>query len=65
MKPMANAAKELDFVHTGPKDLAGKYLRLFWQPVFAHMSYLQDAPCRSAFSEKILRSIAVTPGRHT
>ena len=34
MKPMANAAKELDFVHTGPKDLAGKYLRMFWQPVF-------------------------------
>ena len=34
MKTMATAPKELDFVHTGPDDLAGKYLRLFWQPVF-------------------------------
>src|SRR5204862_7802724 len=23
-----------DFVHTGPGTLAGRYLRLFWQPVF-------------------------------
>lgn len=23
-----------DFVHTGPSTLAGKYLRLFWQPVY-------------------------------
>jgi 5,5'-dehydrodivanillate O-demethylase oxygenase subunit len=34
MKTMATTPKELDFVHTGPDDLAGKYLRMFWQPVF-------------------------------
>ena len=34
MKSMASFASDLDFVHTGPEDLAGKYLRMFWQPVF-------------------------------
>ena len=24
----------MDFIHTGPNTLAGKYLRMFWQPVF-------------------------------
>jgi len=24
----------LDFVHTGPRTLAGRYLRMFWQPVY-------------------------------
>jgi len=23
-----------DFVHTGPGTLAGRYMRLFWQPVY-------------------------------
>ena len=27
-------AAEMDFVHTGPGTVAGKYLRRFWQPVF-------------------------------
>jgi len=31
---MNKAPKHLDFMHTGPKTLAGKYLRTFWQPVF-------------------------------
>src|SRR5262244_4617526 len=31
---MSETAKELDFVHTGPQDLAGKYLRMFWQPLY-------------------------------
>jgi len=31
---MNETAKELDFVHTGPHDLAGKYLRMFWQPLY-------------------------------
>ena len=31
---MITASKYLDFIHTGPNDLAGKYLRRFWQPVF-------------------------------
>ena len=31
---MTRAAKYLDFIHTGPNTLAGKYLRMFWQPVF-------------------------------
>ena len=26
-------ADEMDFVHTGPGTLAGRYLRMFWQPV--------------------------------
>ena len=28
------AADEIDYVHTGPGTLAGKYLRRFWQPVY-------------------------------
>ena len=24
----------VDFVHTGPGTLAGRYLRMFWQPVY-------------------------------
>jgi hypothetical protein len=24
----------VDFVHTGPETLAGRYLRMFWQPVY-------------------------------
>ena len=31
---MTRAAKYLDFIHTGPNAVAGKYLRMFWQPVF-------------------------------
>ncbi len=27
-------AREVDFVHTGPGTLAGRYLRMFWQPVY-------------------------------
>ena len=27
-------AEKIDFVHTGPGTLAGKYLRRFWQPVY-------------------------------
>ena len=26
---------DMDFVHTGPDTLAGRYLRMFWQPVYA------------------------------
>jgi hypothetical protein len=25
---------EIDFVHTGPETLAGRYLRMFWQPIY-------------------------------
>jgi 5,5'-dehydrodivanillate O-demethylase oxygenase subunit len=31
---MTRVPKHLDFIRTGPKTLAGKYLRMFWQPVF-------------------------------
>jgi 5,5'-dehydrodivanillate O-demethylase len=31
---MTNAAEYIDYVHTGPETLAGKYLRMFWQPVY-------------------------------
>jgi len=27
-------AHEIDFVHTGPETLAGRYLRMFWQPIY-------------------------------
>ena len=30
---MAPAMNFDDFVHTGPGTLAGRYLRMFWQPV--------------------------------
>src|SRR6478672_7692047 len=26
--------RDMDFVHTGPGTLAGRYLRMFWQPVY-------------------------------
>ena len=29
------STRDVDFVHTGPETLAGRYLRMFWQPVFA------------------------------
>jgi len=25
---------DMDFVHTGPATLAGRYMRMFWHPVF-------------------------------
>ena len=31
---MTRVSQHLDFIRTGPKTLAGKYLRMFWQPVF-------------------------------
>jgi 5,5'-dehydrodivanillate O-demethylase oxygenase subunit len=31
---MSNTANYVDFVHTGPDTLAGKFLRMFWHPVF-------------------------------
>jgi 5,5'-dehydrodivanillate O-demethylase len=31
---MTNAAEYIDYVHTGPETFAGKYLRMFWQPVY-------------------------------
>ena len=27
-------AQEIDFVHTGPETIAGRYLRRFWQPIY-------------------------------
>src|SRR5256886_8373688 len=32
-KPIENDG-DVDFVHTGPGTLAGRYLRMFWQPVY-------------------------------
>jgi 5,5'-dehydrodivanillate O-demethylase oxygenase subunit len=29
-----NVNESIDFVHTGPKTIAGRYLRRFWQPVY-------------------------------
>src|SRR5262245_41531913 len=33
-QPVGNNLADVDFVHTGPGTLAGRYLRLFWQPVY-------------------------------
>ena len=30
----AEHTQEIDFVHTGPGTLAGRYLRMFWQPIY-------------------------------
>src|SRR3954468_22573977 len=32
--PTGHAPPWEDFVHTGPGTLAGRYLRMFWQPVY-------------------------------
>ncbi len=32
--PRALTTEKLDFVHTGPQTLAGRYLRRFWQPLY-------------------------------
>jgi 5,5'-dehydrodivanillate O-demethylase len=34
MPEKTEVAGEIDFVHTGPGTLAGRYLRMFWQPVY-------------------------------
>jgi 5,5'-dehydrodivanillate O-demethylase oxygenase subunit len=45
---MTRVPKHLDFIRTGPKTLAGKYLRMFWQPVFCSHELAADraAPIR-------------------
>src|SRR5262245_51969186 len=42
--------EEVDFVHTGPGTLAGRYMRMFWQPVFR----AQDLPAGRAFPLRIM-----------
>jgi 5,5'-dehydrodivanillate O-demethylase oxygenase subunit len=41
-------AQEIDFVHTGPATVAGRYLRRFWQPVFLsrHLAKGKPVPIR-------------------
>ena len=29
-----SVTSDVDFVHTGPETFAGRYLRMFWQPVY-------------------------------
>ena len=45
---MAPAMNFDDFVHTGPGTLAGRYLRMFWQPVCCshELSVAQALPIR-------------------
>lgn len=40
----------LDFVHTGPGTLAGRYMRMFWQPVYR----AQDLPAGRAVPLRIM-----------
>src|SRR5262245_35119927 len=42
--------EEVDFVHTAPGTLAGRYMRMFWQPVFR----AQDLPAGRAFPLRIM-----------
>jgi hypothetical protein len=37
---------DCDFVHTGPETLAGRYMRMFWQPFFGQMTLRSGARCR-------------------
>ncbi len=46
----AARAKEMDFVHTGPGTLAGRYMRSFWQPVFR----AADLPAGRAFPLRVM-----------
>ena len=32
--PLKPSVEDVDFVHTGPATLAGRYMRRFWQPVY-------------------------------
>ena len=41
---------QFDFVHTGPGTLAGRYMRMFWQPVFR----AQDLPAGRALPLRIM-----------
>ena len=41
---------EIDYVHTGPGTLAGRYMRMFWHPVFR----AQDLPAGRAFPLRIM-----------
>jgi 5,5'-dehydrodivanillate O-demethylase len=47
---MARNSKHKDVVHTGPKTLAGRYLRRFWQPLFCS----HDLPVGHALPVRIL-----------
>jgi len=37
-------AQEIDFVHTGPATVAGRYLRRFWQPVYLSRDLAKGTP---------------------
>jgi 5,5'-dehydrodivanillate O-demethylase len=41
---------EIDFVHTGPGTLAGRYMRMFWHPVFR----AEDLPASRAFPIRVM-----------
>src|SRR6266540_3314547 len=52
-RPRASRRDQVDFTdfsHTGPGTLAGRYLRLFWQPVYR----LQDLPAGRAVPIRIM-----------
>jgi 5,5'-dehydrodivanillate O-demethylase oxygenase subunit len=49
-KRVTRTHMELDFVHTGPGTLAGRYMRMFWHPVFR----AQDLPAGRAFPIRVM-----------
>jgi 5,5'-dehydrodivanillate O-demethylase len=48
MNTVEREAQEIDFVHTGPATIAGRYLRRFWQPIYLSrdLAKRQLAPIR-------------------
>jgi len=50
MTMATHPGSDIDFVHTGPGTLAGRYMRMFWQPVFR----AQDLPAGRAFPLRIM-----------
>src|SRR5262245_11756099 len=44
MNQSIKLANDVDFVHTGPDTIAGRYMRMFWHPVYRG----QDLPAGHA-----------------
>src|SRR5581483_1627077 len=49
-RPTNGHTTEIDFVHTGPGTLAGRYMRRFWQPIFR----AEDLPAGRAKPTRIM-----------
>ena len=43
---ITNGAEDLDYVHTGPDTIAGRYLRSYWQPILLSQELRPERPLR-------------------